>query len=102
MAACKHLNQIKFTRTDIHVCNECVRAGDTWVHLRLCLHCGHVGCCDSSKNKHATKHFRNAGHPLIRSIEPGESWVWCYVDELEPGEIGLRGFVPLDSRTQLD
>ena len=59
----------------------------TWVHLRLCLICGHVGCCDSSKNKHATKHFHKLKHPLIRSIEPGESWVWCYVDEIEAGEI---------------
>jgi uncharacterized UBP type Zn finger protein len=56
--------------------------------LRLCLSCGHVGCCDSSKNKHATKHFHKTQHPLIRSNEPGESWVWCYVDEIEPGELG--------------
>lgn len=92
MAPCKHLNQIKLTNTDKHVCEECVKMGDTWVHLRLCLECGHVGCCDSSKNKHATKHFRHTKHPLVRSIEPGESWVWCYVDEVEPGEIGPKGF----------
>ena len=55
--------------------------GDVWVHLRLCLSCGHVGCCDSSKNKHATKHFRATQHPIIRSLEPGEDWRWCYVDE---------------------
>ena len=61
--------------------------GDTWVHLRLCLSCGHVGCCDSSKNKHATKHFHGTKHPLVRSIEPGETWVWCYVDEVMPGEL---------------
>jgi uncharacterized UBP type Zn finger protein len=84
---CKHTDQIRFTTTDKRVCEECVKSGDTWVHLRLCLSCGHVGCCDSSKNKHATKHFKSSGHPLIRSIEPGESWVWCYVEEMSPGEL---------------
>jgi uncharacterized UBP type Zn finger protein len=84
---CKHLNQIKFTRTDNHVCEDCIKTGDSWVHLRLCLECGHVGCCDSSKNKHATKHFHHTRHPLVRSIEPGENWVWCYADEIAPGEI---------------
>jgi uncharacterized UBP type Zn finger protein len=84
---CKHLDQIKIRNTKTHVCEECVKMGDRWVHLRLCLTCGHVGCCDSSKNKHATKHFHSAKHPLIRSIEPGESWVWCYVDEMEAGEL---------------
>jgi uncharacterized UBP type Zn finger protein len=85
---CSHLNQIKIKQTSTHVCEECVKTGDTWVHLRLCLICGHVGCCDSSKNKHATKHFQSVKHPLIRSIEPGESWVWCYVDQMEAGELG--------------
>ena len=56
--------------------------GDTWVHLRLCLTCGHVGCCDSSKNKHATKHFHATNHPIIQSFEPGEDWGWCYIDQL--------------------
>lgn len=84
---CSHLNQIKVENTRKHECEECVKMGDTWVHLRLCLICGQVGCCDSSKNKHATKHFHSTSHPLIRSIEPGERWVWCYVDELSPGEI---------------
>ena len=86
-AGCKHLDQIKIETTDKDVCEECVKTGDLWVHLRLCLTCGHVGCCDSSKNKHATKHFRSSGHPLIRSIEPGENWVWCYEDRVFPGEI---------------
>jgi uncharacterized UBP type Zn finger protein len=81
-SACSHLNQITVTETDVHVCPECVALGDRWVHLRLCLICGHVGCCDNSKNKHATKHAHSTGHPLIRSIEPGESWVWCYADQL--------------------
>jgi uncharacterized UBP type Zn finger protein len=86
-AACKHLAGIKFTSTDTHVCEECIRMGSSWLHLRLCLECGHVGCCDSSPNKHATKHFRTTRHPLIRSIEPGEGWVWCYVDNLVAGEL---------------
>jgi uncharacterized UBP type Zn finger protein len=84
---CTHLDQIKFKTTKKHVCDECVKLGDSWVHLRMCLICGNVACCDSSKNKHATKHFHRAKHPLIRSVEPGESWIWCYVDEMEPGEI---------------
>jgi uncharacterized UBP type Zn finger protein len=62
-------------------CEDCLRAGDSWVHLRICLSCGHTGCCDSSKNKHATKHFEESRHPLIKSVEPGESWGYCYVDE---------------------
>src|SRR6266568_3100164 len=63
-----------------------VKIGDSWVHLRLCLTCGHVGCCDSSKNKHATRHFHATNHPLIQSFQPGEDWVWCYIDQvmLEP------------------
>jgi uncharacterized UBP type Zn finger protein len=56
--------------------------GDTWVHLRMCQTCGHIGCCDSSKNKHATKHFRASLHPIIRSFEPGEDWFYCYADDL--------------------
>ena len=69
--ACTHLNQIKIRETDKHVCEDCVKTGDSWVHLRLCLTCGHVGCCDSSKNKHATKHFHKTQHPLIRSNRAG-------------------------------
>lgn len=84
---CTHLNQIKVEKTSKHECAECIKLGDSWVHLRLCLICGNVGCCDSSKNKHATKHFHASSHPLIRSIEPGELWVWCYVDQIVPGEI---------------
>jgi uncharacterized UBP type Zn finger protein len=84
---CSHLDQIRVTETDQHVCRECVEAGDSWVHLRMCLTCGHVGCCDSSKNKHAFQHFHDSQHALMRSIEPGESWVWCFVDHLSPGEL---------------
>lgn len=61
---------------------ECLLEGGTWVHLRRCLDCGHVGCCDSSPNRHASAHFRGTAHPLVQSFEPGEDWVWCYVDEL--------------------
>ena len=84
---CQHLDQIKISVPGKQVCEECAKTGDTWVHLRMCLTCGHVGCCDSSKNKHATRHFHQTQHALIRSIEPGESWVWCYIDELSPGEL---------------
>jgi uncharacterized UBP type Zn finger protein len=84
---CTHLDQIKVRDTDKHECEECARSGDMWVHLRMCLTCGHVGCCDSSKNKHATKHFHQTRHPLMRSIEPGESWMWCYVDTMMLGDI---------------
>jgi uncharacterized UBP type Zn finger protein len=63
-------------------CQECLESGDTWVHLRLCLSCGHVGCCDDSKNRHATHHFHETEHPIIRSFEPGESWMWCYIDQV--------------------
>ncbi len=62
-------------------CRACVEMGSDWVHLRLCLECGNVGCCDSSVNRHATAHFKQASHPVIRSAEPGEDWRWCYVDE---------------------
>ena len=63
-------------------CGECVAIGGWWVHLRMCLACGKVGCCDNSPNRHATAHFQESGHPLIRSAEPGEDWSWCYVDEV--------------------
>ena len=85
--ACTHLDSVKVTEPRTHVCEECVKLGDSWVHLRLCLECGNVGCCDSSKNKHATRHFGTTRHPLIRSIERGEAWVWCYVDEIVAGEL---------------
>jgi uncharacterized UBP type Zn finger protein len=79
---CTHTDQIRNPKAKTHGCEECLKMGDTWVHLRLCEICGHVGCCDSSKNKHATKHFRATKHPIVKSIEPGEDWFWCYVDEL--------------------
>ena len=84
---CSHLDQVKFTDTRKHGCEECLRMGYSWVHLRLCMECGHVGCCDSSKNKHATKHYHHTQHPLVRSLEPGESWIWCYEDQDMVGEV---------------
>lgn len=83
-AACEHLratDSCTAARTP-EGCEECLRDGTTWVHLRLCLVCGHVGCCDSSEYKHATGHFHETHHPVMRSIEPGEAWRWCYVDEV--------------------
>jgi hypothetical protein len=62
-------------------CADCVALGDTWIHLRLCRICGYVGCCDESKNKHATQHFHQTSHPIIKSLEPGEGWNWCYIDQ---------------------
>ena len=62
-------------------CEECLAVDGEWMHLRLCLECGHVGCCDNSPGKHATKHFHRTNHPVIRSFEPGEDWGWCFVDE---------------------
>ena len=83
MQVCEHIKEASDRAPSKHVCEDCIKTGDTWVHLRLCLTCGHVGCCDSSKNKHATKHFHATDHPVIRSIEPGEQWGWCYVDQIE-------------------
>lgn len=69
---CAHTAQTRVVAPNADGCEACLAAGDTWVHLRVCLSCGHVGCCDPSKNKHATKHFRATGHPIVRSFEPGE------------------------------
>ncbi len=81
--SCEHLNGIEPVPPQTAGCEECIKKGARWLHLRLCLTCGHVGCCDSSPGRHATKHFHHEGHPLIASFEPGERWAWCYVDELE-------------------
>jgi uncharacterized UBP type Zn finger protein len=82
MVNCPHLADIQQVRPSADGCEDCLRTGDLWVHLRLCLACGHVGCCDESPNRHATAHFRTSNHPLIRSFEPDESWIWCFVDQL--------------------
>ncbi len=80
---CSHLDQIHDVKPHTKGCEECMKSGDDWVHLRMCLVCGHVGCCDSSKNKHATRHFGHTEHPVMRSIERGEDWGWCFVDEVQ-------------------
>ena len=80
---CTHRGQVRaVTAGTPDGCAECLALGWRWVHLRLCLSCGHVGCCDNSRGKHATGHYRAEGHPIIRSFEPGEDWGWCYPDEL--------------------
>lgn len=80
---CSHFDQVKQPAPNTpEGCEECLKTGDDWVHLRLCETCGHVGCCDSSPNKHATRHFHSTKHPIIKSFQPDEDWGWCYVDEL--------------------
>lgn len=80
---CTHLDDLpERVAPSVDGCEDCLRTGDEWVHLRLCLSCAHVGCCDDSKNLHARAHWRKQGHPIIQSFEPDESWVWCYVDEV--------------------
>jgi uncharacterized UBP type Zn finger protein len=78
---CSHREMIRDVTRGSTGCEECMALGDTWVHLRMCMTCGQVGCCDSSKNKHAHRHADAMGHPIARSLEPGENWLWCYVDE---------------------
>jgi hypothetical protein len=81
---CTHLDHVLITelpeKTD--GCEDCLATGGKWLHLRICLECGHVGCCDDSPNRHATAHAKTSGHPIIRSIEPGETWSWCFIDEI--------------------
>ncbi len=79
---CEHVKNLKDVTPSGNGCEECLKMGDTWMHLRLCETCGHVGCCDDSKNKHATRHYHATGHPVIKSCEPGEDWGYCYVDDL--------------------
>ncbi len=81
---CTHLDQIDAgVKADSeNGCSDCLAIGSRWVHLRECMSCGHVACCDDSPNRHASRHFQSSGHPVIRSLEPGESWWWCYIDEL--------------------
>jgi hypothetical protein len=79
---CVHFEEIRDVQPSADGCEDCLKIGGRWVHLRMCLVCGHAACCDSSPHKHATKHFQLTKHPVMRSIEPGETWGWCYVDEL--------------------
>ncbi len=82
---CEHLERLPSRSRGVRPrtlgCEECLAAGDRWVHLRLCLSCGHVGCCDDSPNRHATRHFHATRHPVVKSFEPGEDWAWCFLDE---------------------
>jgi uncharacterized UBP type Zn finger protein len=84
MTDCTHLANVRVTQLpeSVEGCEECLVSGGQWLHLRICLECGKVGCCDSSPNRHASAHARSSGHPLIRSLEPGEIWTWCFLDEV--------------------
>ncbi len=82
---CSHVDAIREVVRGSDGCLPCVALGDSWVHLRMCMTCGVVGCCDSSKNKHAHRHADEVRHPIARSVEPGEDWMWCYVDEVLVG-----------------
>jgi uncharacterized UBP type Zn finger protein len=84
MATCTHLDQVELLEPPGPVvgCEDCLKIGGVWVHLRMCQKCGHIGCCDNSPNRHATAHYHATTHPIIRSVEPGEDWSWCYVDEV--------------------
>ena len=93
MPTCTHLDHVHVTQLPAAVagCVDCLATGGVWLHLRICLECGHVGCCDDSPNRHATAHASGTGHPIIRSLEPGEKWSWCYVDQLVLEIPGVRG-----------
>ncbi len=81
MAKCTHLDQIREVTSSAEGCEECLQTGDAWVALRICLACAHIGCCDSSKNRHATKHFQATRHPLIEPYQAKKDWRWCYIDQ---------------------
>lgn len=83
VATCTHLDQVRVERPEeVDGCEECLRTGGRWVHLRVCRTCGVIGCCDSSPNRHASSHAAASGHPIATSVEPGETWSWCYVDDV--------------------
>jgi uncharacterized UBP type Zn finger protein len=89
---CDHLDEVGDVSPSSTGCEDCLRIGGRWVHLRMCMVCGHVGCCDQSPNRHATAHFHEVGHPLIQSYEPGEDWWYCYVDDLMFTVAGTASF----------
>ena len=93
MAKCSHLDRVRITQLPESVdgCEECLAAGDPWLHLRICLECGKVGCCDDSPNRHATAHAESTDHPIIRSLQPGEDWSWCFVDDIPLMIEGVHG-----------
>ncbi len=82
MDYCEHISAIRPVTPSAKGCEDCLKIGGTWVHLRLCESCGHVGCCDNSVNQHATKHYNTTRHPILKSYEPGEEWGYCYIDDL--------------------
>ena len=84
MAECTHLDTVEFLDPPaaIEGCEECLATGGRWVHLRMCQACGQIGCCDSSPNRHMSAHYEATGHPVMRSVEPGEDWSWCFEDQL--------------------
>ena len=84
MATCTHLDQIEFLQAPAEIagCEECLKIGGRWLHLRMCQTCGKIGCCDSSPNRHASRHAHDAAHPVMRSVEPDEDWSWCVIDEV--------------------
>ena len=79
---CSHFTLMREVTPSADGCEDCLKIGDRWVHLRICLICGHVGCCNDSKNKHASKHYQHTDHALMMSFEPGEDWLYCYRDEI--------------------
>ena len=81
MESCEHFSEIREVTPSADGCEDCLKIGGRWVHLRLCMNCGHVGCCDNSPNRHATKHYNSVKHPIIKSFEPGEDWGYCYPDD---------------------
>ena len=81
MERCEHFSEIRDVTPSADGCEDCLKIGSTWVHLRMCMSCGHVGCCDNSPNRHATKHYHATTHPIVRSVEPGEEWGYCYPDD---------------------
>lgn len=91
--ACSHLDRVLITRLpeSVEGCEDCLSSGGSWLHLRICLECGKVGCCDGSPNRHASAHAHQSEHPLIRSLEPGEVWSWCFADELALLIDGVQG-----------
>ena len=93
MAQCTHLDHVHLTQLPESVdgCQECLATGGKWLHLRICLECGNVGCCDDSPNRHATAHANETSHPIIRSLEPSEEWSWCYIDQVAMLIQGVEG-----------
>ena len=81
MESCEHFSEIRAVTPSAQGCEDCLKIGGNWVHLRECMSCGNVGCCDNSPNRHATKHYNSEKHPIIRSFEPGELWGYCYPDD---------------------